>query len=245
MGSISVGNSLGRPSLSIVTHQDLEASPPASVAIPPASVFNGPFGVFGNRRRGGDGGGCADRAGVPPQSCSVSPFSASLSARTLQHQQVGMPPSPHALRRPQYNHQLQSRHAQPQTLPFDTAVADQQQTVYQLQHQSGLPRQQLLQLQRQHPQVQHQQNFQLDEWQDRQTPMPPHATALHSTLFSQQEQKPAAQSQARVISGKDGTSSCSECGSSFKKASNAARHIASVHEKRKPFICEQCPSRFG
>jgi hypothetical protein len=55
----------------------------------------------------------------------------------------------------------------------------------------------------------------------------------------------ADEPQARVILGADGISTCSECHSTFRKASNAARHIASVHEKRKPFACAQCPSRFG
>lgn len=41
------------------------------------------------------------------------------------------------------------------------------------------------------------------------------------------------------------TPTCKECGSSFPKRGNLARHIQTVHLKLKPFQCEQCLASFG
>lgn len=41
------------------------------------------------------------------------------------------------------------------------------------------------------------------------------------------------------------TPTCKECGSSFPKRGNLARHIQTVHLKLKPFQCEHCHASFG
>lgn len=41
------------------------------------------------------------------------------------------------------------------------------------------------------------------------------------------------------------TPTCQECGSSFPKRGNLARHIQTVHLKLKPFQCEHCSASFG
>lgn len=41
------------------------------------------------------------------------------------------------------------------------------------------------------------------------------------------------------------TPTCKECGSTFPKRGNLARHIQTVHLKLKPFQCEQCLASFG
>lgn len=41
------------------------------------------------------------------------------------------------------------------------------------------------------------------------------------------------------------TPTCKECGSSFPKRGNLARHIQTVHMKLKPFQCDHCHASFG
>lgn len=53
------------------------------------------------------------------------------------------------------------------------------------------------------------------------------------------------QLQQYMATDASGVPTCNECGASFPKRGNLARHVQTVHLKLKPFQCEICFARFG
>lgn len=70
------------------------------------------------------------------------------------------------------------------------------------------------------------------------TPSPPRGQRLTLSTTSRELQ------QYMTVDASN-TPTCKECGSSFPKRGNLARHIQTVHLKLKPFQCEHCHASFG